>query len=879
MSLNTFCSRCNYDLKKYKITFNQTDVKEDFIRVQCPVCGQVIDWPLDDLGLIRLKQDGNDVLRQWRLSGSHTLENRTNVIFVGGSNSRFQIRFPKNTLKDISVNEVCFSAIPVFELLQERGGEKEIKAPDLPIKPEYIDLVDFERQKEASAPRISGDKYKVELFLKGVNQSKEIILPLIPASNKAAAGRDNCYKGVSLVFWPNIDYKLWKRYFLHCCLNKEGATLLFDEDRKMDLQYRDSSKIWNSFTENNYSFTNKDSGETIESSDFGVCTEDRPQYVSTIIRNDNNAELGGGIFIIKPATKEAYPRTALDIAVDFGTSNTCVAYRYTSNLGDGETNGQPEMLPFDDLTGFIVKGDELPTDLNRPHMWIPRKGFGRHHFLPSELLFSKPTDSLVVDQNTNFLPIENFTIPTSGCQMKYSEREYIASKFKWAESVPGDMSYIELQKSYLGLLLLIASAQLANKEKLSGSNISIKYSFPLVFTDEHKEYLHQVFQHVTKELVDWIGADTKPEEMLVGLEHVPNETIAAGKNVGTTLDNDSFYVDIGGGSTDIALVENPDKDNTRWWRTMTSIRYAGTHLLDTLTKINCLKSSITPAILVRTIRETESISNIFRNPDFIVPGRGEVTQNKVFEYYLYLMEYLARIVAARVIEGNYNMLRDDNVYSASLYLLGNGWGLGEIINSNIRTIYSDRLQSRINKILDDVKEPLPEGYKKPPFPRVKITLQTLKRNDKPLHPKMAVAFGLLPDHNNVGSQGQPPADQPDPMVYTTISGCDFYITGERRNIPWYMPVSESFYNEPPLKEDNLTNSNLVDIPEDCLIDWPSKTDEALFKAPRELDKDLNNIRSVLRAECLPKNAERWIHRSPMETLLESLWLKKITNHF
>src|ERR1700759_1115386 len=113
------------------------------------------------------------------------------------------------------------------------------------------------------------------------------------------------------------------------------------------------------------------------------------------------------------------------------------------------------------------------------------------------------------------------------------------------------------------------------------------------------------------------------------------------------------YVDMGGGSTDIAIkAEHGERSELVY---LTSVSYAGSALLDayggrvdpqTGRPVGAWLAMNTPKEkLRRSIRMAESARQVLGDPSLFPPSKVRTTEYRTRHFYFYLTEYIARLLA------------------------------------------------------------------------------------------------------------------------------------------------------------------------------------------------------------------------------------------
>ncbi|MEO0249404.1 MAG: hypothetical protein ABIN58_07650, partial [candidate division WOR-3 bacterium] len=591
----------------------------------------------------------------------------------------------------------------------------------------------------------------------------------------------------------------------------------------------------------------------------------RPQWVAVEFENRGQLE-GGGVWAIDRA-EDSYPNRMLTIAVDFGTSNTFIGW---TNINPQPGEDREQSIPIGSCDQFIIHGSDLPAILDFADTWPPRRGFGKSQaLLPSEILTREKLKELRLHSAAieKWKPVVDYGIPSSGLEVRYPEAEHIIAEFKWKDMIPDEAfrPYAsELQIRYLEFLLLFALAQLATRNMV-GNSVHVGFSYPLAFSKEDLEEFRSVLNLAAKSVSQQTGIAITAEVSM-------DEARAAASSMGK-LSADYFaclYVDIGGGSSDIAL-ELYGGQQRRQYTYISSFQYAGGGLVHALADGGCLKPDCDLGRFRRVIREVGQVKELMKLGTVFHPHKTNAINSKTFYFYSYLMEFIARLLAAHILTGEWakglteteKELAKKEGYLVALYPFGNGWGFGHFIDLKYACdVFSEKLMDRANQIL---QEAIRQGAAPQDIPRLVVQGQDLKIAD----PKGAVAIGLL------RGTSQATGKKEEDWSFRTILGWTTRV-GRTRKIPWFLPITDRAnpkkYEESLGNEDALPSNPVLDCLEN---EWP-KFPQGL-PTPHLLDADLNKTRQHLldpSRGCI-QTGKDWFVQSPFHILLEKLFKPKL----
>lgn len=547
----------------------------------------------------------------------------------------------------------------------------------------------------------NGNFVEVKFQLKGGYEATVVK----PAAVTQAVRDENgiVTRGSALKVWPNFKRPGWKDYFVYFA-SSDGSV------RTQWLRV-----------------IGEEPGEEVH---FGGITPRGefsfpPEYLeicANVIKDRTSREYWASFAVSLTGLTARQPTQSerVRLAVDFGTSNTCFCYSMP-----GE---DPQPLTLSDKTCTLVEGLQLEDDLE--HTWLPE--FREQTLIPSELIF--PREPYEVLSSANELrPIMHYTIPP--LKWRVEEQKRIATGFKWRHATePRTIvdRYQELQKMYLGLALRLAVAEVVCRTDLLGSSsvhpheMELVITYPLSMSQDEFQELLRSYEYV-RDLIKTCTGITLREEKLI------DESYAGEIGTLPTGVTQKICVDVGGGTTDISVVEEPKESAGAKTLIVDSVRYAGNDFLIALTSdANAGKISTKPLIeLQRRIRaEKEKILR-----DLSTFGNAQRRRDDALEalerFLRGLTQYLARIVALRVSELGERAHEEKLV----IYLLGNGWRF--ILLSTDRTdlneaeIVKQEIERRLRQELDRLQNAGIIGV----IPQFEI--------EHPTDPKTVVARGAL----------------------------------------------------------------------------------------------------------------------------------------
>lgn len=838
------CVKCRLDFEQVKMTISVKlladvhGVGEHGLHLYCPACGERNELALKSYGLFLWEGK----FYRWR-------DAPTRIETSGGIHrvnlGKLTLAFPQDLVgeQNFSKEQMCFRAVPVF---RQMDGSNML--PALPVKRDFLKLVDKER---GFRSEVTGKGENRFVFYLHVHEDPvEIVLPCVPVQpgRPIVPGTLATFEGVHLILWPKVTYVDWRRYFLRFGCTNEQADCLVNPSRDVKVWAFATQTLDADATAKEWLPVNVASPD--KHTRFG-CVESRPDWVAIeFVDTLRREEVGGGIWRIPPVT-DAYQGLETTLGIDFGTSNTCIAWKPDTDA---------KLIHIEPCDDYIISGSKVPEKLDFADTWPPRQGFGRERtLLPTEILTREKTSEYRIHSKKvkDWRPVVDYSIPTGGVEALYPEREHVIADFKWQSMIAEEWyrgQHMDLQQKYIEFVLLLAMAELAKKNAI-GSALDVKFSFPLAFDDQMQTDLVSIIKTSAQEVSLHTGIIVRP------VLETDEARAASSADEPSAHDSAYLYVDIGGGSTDIALLElgTSDKEQSRY-SYICSFQYAGSGLAAALVEGNCLRAGNDISHFRRKIREAGNITELMNAQTLFSSSRTASITNKSNYFYAYLRQFLARLLAAHIINkalpaaGNGDNTEtqappDRETYRVLLYPLGNGWGFGSFISPRYASdTFCQKLTAEANAIID---EAIRKKLVSPKTSRLEINGKTVE------NPKNAVATGLLSgrDDTRVRREKWP---------WRTIVGWTTQV-GRTQKAEWFQPITGGNTQNPPGSEPIPSRAQL----ETMEGEWPALPPK--LPAPSELTDDLSDVRRAL-ARCSPRAVDQdWLVDSPFHVLLEKLF--------
>jgi hypothetical protein len=269
----------------------------------------------------------------------------------------------------------------------------------------------------------------------------------------------------------------------------------------------------------------------------------RPNRPKALCLRDSTDNERGVLFLAK-LDEQASAGVPASLAMDFGTSNSCLAYKTEGSA--------PQPLTFDEkLSPRMLWG--LPPNFENPG-FVPFKWGGRKGYFPTLLLSRLAANTAEVRaDNLEAKHLFWFDIPGLHRGMQdsvftgsLSNTWGIRKNLKWQ----GDRKKAWERPLFLGLALLYAHAELFFNRQARVGNYT--FTFPLAFTDFERDGFHDEAKQVISRIRHLCYGDASAS---FGYVDSMNESAAIANSVNAVPNKSvvEVFVDIGGGTTDLAI--------------------------------------------------------------------------------------------------------------------------------------------------------------------------------------------------------------------------------------------------------------------------------------------------------------------------------------
>lgn len=499
----------------------------------------------------------------------------------------------------------------------------------------------------------------------------------------------------------------------------------------------------------------------------------------------------------------------------------------------------------------------------------------------------------------------HFGVPAADVTPKFDESLHTLGEIKWSAMLQRrEPLYApkvqQLQAHYITSVLMMAYVRAAAVSTNAAPTANVIYSHPMSFGHE-LEHLTESMKIVQERLTDLTGIDWN---ISAGVD----ESAAAAKNAGDTHSDVLVYVDMGGGSTDIAVkVALP---NDKWSVVyLTSVIYGGTAIVNGYAGesrsgkgSSCLAGKTTTDMLRRRIRESTSTKAVLSDPTLF--KHESVVKRRTAHFYGYIIEYIARILAAGILDQRFKTFEGGvwkfkEELKFDFFFLGNGWGFYGLTANEPEQALASAIYVRMRELVKGEKSDYAKAVKR--GMTIAEAPVTPKLHGMP-HPKAAVAVGVLKAEKDKKLQSSTAEDLRSGIV-------GWPTTADGKEIPWYAYYSRRGKGGPAIppccvkaKSGGLSMDDDDEPAVAVAADGAPTPDyySPLATNPRlnwepgaapslpvhltpisdpaspedSLDPDLNATRGSLKSECSPNDAG-WFAKGPYEVLLEKLFAEKL----
>jgi hypothetical protein len=335
----------------------------------------------------------------------------------------------------------------------------------------------------------------------------------------------------SLALWPPKTSRRWKLYVVFGRGNKE------------------TSGRWHLIDEGGWRGNLVELDDPANSEEYVSILQrsgDAPNKPRALLFTDNN-DRQRGVLLLADLGEHSIGEDFATLSVDFGTSNTCIAY---SGKGQGEIlqfNLSPSMLwgqpPSIDPLGFV------------PFQWTTGKGF-----FPS-ILLSRISDDKLPEMRPEDLQLEHlFKVDVPGLHKGIEARLFAGGGLSQIWRIHPNLKWDPSPKNpwrslFLELTLLYAHAEMFfNKGAIINKYI---FTYPLALSRREAERYHERARAAIGKIRNYcyrIDAQLANPEYIDSVDE--STAIAEFIREGSSPATMEVFIDVGGGTADIAIRHN-----------------------------------------------------------------------------------------------------------------------------------------------------------------------------------------------------------------------------------------------------------------------------------------------------------------------------------
>jgi hypothetical protein len=462
----------------------------------------------------------------------------------------------------------------------------------------------------------------------------------------------------------------------------------------------------------------------------------------------------GGLFA--PAAPKALaisgPAQAIAVGVDFGTSNSVVAFQ-------DNVNPAKVLQPLD-LHEYLVRS-VANSDAVAAADWVPRpvtRGFGPPNssatgtIFPTELILPCPV-SAASSELGQLIPCLDFSIAEPSVNWTLEGKalpveQVTARQFKWLNADGGQFPAEARQAliTAFAKTLLVQQAALwfaAEEERssaISRASFDINLAVPGRWPTAERTALIGFFNAALAKtsalalqakgesgrsfgLQDWVEL-TSASVQTFGQGALMDEATAAYRMMSTPMPSArepaarvlKVVADVGGGSTDVAVLWESLSDSRKTnLEYLTSFRFAGEDLFSILASTaaqpahRVFANGLSDSEVAHRLRSGGVTAELFHQ------GKRVHVERRIKAYYDWLVEQLARLIASLYYTGaHYRATADQKKYlpdlaghdtdrlaafEIHLCLTGNGWGWADQVHANADVGIQKAVRERTMELL------------------------------------------------------------------------------------------------------------------------------------------------------------------------------------
>ena len=467
-------------------------------------------------------------------------------------------------LQVIDIDEIQITTcIPLEQKPVSGSIHTKLKYPDIPLRPEYIDLLKVPKGEEHEGEKCinndkawraleqSGEEVKgrkvVQWKLALMGRSEPVLIRISVEDIKPAKAHWMIWPNIKSPQNPDAPDHLWRAYYVYEHSDRESLearTIYLDQKGNLSA----AKKAPPSCLGNSYALDFFD-GQHVGGPPVALSGYDRKLSDT-------------GIYVV---SLQEYPRDKepWKLAIDFGTSHTVAAFQI--NAEKESVNLDAELTTDDGLSLHISENYDV-RDISKMgfDIWRPTYNEAGSDEIAKALL---PSDLWCVEKRpvrqgrfkSEWSPVTHYSIPMMHLQ-RSNLRDHIISGFKW-DLEEGEFRGEEqwLRERYLRMAIEIFVADIVKKTRNLPRQIVTTFTYPLRGTITQAT---ANFEDVIDKALNASKQDLGFEFSLYDGRGMYSESHAAYESVGDGIPiNVKLMADLGGGTLDmlIATYDVPSK--------------------------------------------------------------------------------------------------------------------------------------------------------------------------------------------------------------------------------------------------------------------------------------------------------------------------------
>jgi hypothetical protein len=432
--------------------------------------------------------------------------------------------------------------------------------------------------------------------------------------------------------------------------------------------------------------------------------------------------------------------------------------------------------------------------------------------------------------------------------LPYDEGEHLVTNLKWEpRTSAGRLPDDQTRQHYLSAVMLLALANLVADPRVHAREVELRWSYPAVFERQNRlDGQARAMEAVAAQLSRWTG-------LSVHANRGADEATVASAGSTSQFATDVLYVDVGGGTVDVlfgryAAGERAHHGSRQPIYALSSFRFAGDDYVDMLVEGRFLDPNLSRERFLRAVRTAPRLDQDFGRRT-LNGSRLDPARSRTVLFFGYLIEHMARLIAARLLDGS-RLDTADGRYVVSVSLLGNGWAFVGLTTADPQAWLQQKLSARVEQLLRAEADP-PAGSAR----ALGLPWAVECNRGGEVLPKQVVAQGLL---RSMGDERR------QDLRSRNILGLSTFV-GQR--YPWYLPIVDTW------SDTDLRLSRHAPLAEGHRAWWRPEDDPgfaANLPGLHEVDPELRQSYAHLCRRVLPGPGDDWFVRNALEVVLEDV---------